>query len=107
MNNYLPTDYQAFIHTSRYARWLETEQRRESWSETVERYMDNIVRKVAGDDSYINQIRDAILSLDVMPSMRAMMTAGAAAERDNICICLLYTSPSPRDGLLSRMPSSA
>ena len=86
MNNYLPTDYQAFIHTSRYARWLEKEQRRESWSETVERYMDNVVRKIAGDDSYINQIRDAILSLDVMPSMRAMMTAGAAADRDNICM---------------------
>jgi ribonucleoside-diphosphate reductase alpha chain len=86
MNNYLPTDYQAFIHTSRYARWLEKEQRRESWGETVERYMDNVVRKIAGDDSYINQIRDAILSLDVMPSMRAMMTAGAAAERDNICM---------------------
>ena len=65
MNNYLPTDYQAFIHTSRYARWLEKEQRRESWNETVERYMDNVVRKIAGNDSYINQIRDAILSLDV------------------------------------------
>ena len=86
MNNYLPTDYQAFIHTSRYARWLDKEQRRESWSETVERYMDNVVRKVAGNDSYINQIRDAILSLDVMPSMRAMMTAGASADRDNICM---------------------
>ena len=53
MNNYLPTDYQAFIHTSRYARWLEKEQRRESWGETVERYMDNVVRKIAGDDSYM------------------------------------------------------
>ena len=48
MNNYLPTDYQAFIHTSRYARWLETEQRRESWSETVERYMDSSTRKFIG-----------------------------------------------------------
>ena len=82
-NNYLPTDYQAFIHTSRYARWIEGEGRRESWSETVERYMDNLVRPVAGDDSYINQIRDAILNLEVMPSMRALMTAGPALARDN------------------------
>ena len=83
MNNYLPTDYQAFIHTSRYARWLEKENRRESWLETVERYMDNVVRPKIGDDTYVNQIRDAILNLEVMPSMRAMMTAGPALERDN------------------------
>jgi ribonucleoside-triphosphate reductase len=82
-NNQLPTDYQAFIHTSRYARWLDKEQRRESWSETVGRYMDNVVRKAAGNDSYINQIEEAILNLEVMPSMRAMMTAGPALERDN------------------------
>jgi ribonucleoside-triphosphate reductase (thioredoxin) len=83
MNNYLPTDYQAFIHTSRYARWLDKEGRRESWGETVQRYMENVVYPKAGDDSYINQIRDAILSLEVMPSMRAMMTAGPALQRDN------------------------
>ena len=83
MDNYLPTDYQSFIHKSRYARWLDTEGRRESWSETVERYMDNVVRTKAGDDSYVNKIREAILSLEVMPSMRAMMTAGKALERDN------------------------
>ena len=83
MDNYLPTDYQSFIHKSRYARWLDTEGRRESWSETVERYMDNVVRTKAGDDSYVNKIRDAIVSLEVMPSMRAMMTAGPALARDN------------------------
>jgi ribonucleoside-triphosphate reductase (thioredoxin) len=83
MNNYLPTDYQAFIHTSRYARWLDKEGRRESWGETVQRYMENVVYPKAGDDSYINQIRDAILNLEVMPSMRAVMTAGPALERDN------------------------
>ena len=60
MDNYLPTDYQSFIHKSRYARWLDTEGRRESWAETVERYMDNVVRTKAGDDSYVNKIRDAI-----------------------------------------------
>jgi len=83
MSNYLPTDYQSFIHTSRYARWLDKEGRRETWSETVGRYMDNVVRPKAGDDSYTKEIEQAILSLDVMPSMRAMMTAGPALERDN------------------------
>ena len=88
MNNYLPTDYQAFIHTSRYARWLDDEQRRETWSETVERYIDNVVGKtLQGTDglsaSAVKDIREAILSLDVMPSMRALMTSGPALERDN------------------------
>ena len=82
MNNYLPTDYQAFIHTSRYARWLEDEGRRESWSETVDRYMGNVVGYDIDHDTY-NEIREAILGLEVMPSMRAMMTAGPALERDN------------------------
>ena len=83
MNNYLPTDYQAFIHTSRYARWLEKEQRRETWAETVDRYMTNVVIPVMGKDSFVSQIEEAILNLEVMPSMRAMMTAGKALERDN------------------------
>ena len=82
MNNYLPTDYQSFIHTSRYARYVDGKGR-ESWSETVGRYMDNIVRPVLGDDSYVNQIEEAILNLEVMPSMRALMTAGPALTRDN------------------------
>ena len=85
-DNYLPTDYQKFIATSRYARWLEEEGRRETWSETVSRYMDNIVKPVAGDDTYIKNIEQAILSLEVMPSMRSMMTAGKAAARDNTCM---------------------
>ena len=82
MDNYLPTDYQSFIHKSRYAKYFDNKGR-ESWSETVERYMNNVVRPKAGHDSYVDQIRDSILSLDVMPSMRAMMTAGPALARDN------------------------
>jgi len=82
-SNHLPTDYQSFIHKSRYARWLDKEGRRETWSETVSRYMDNIVKPVAGDNTYIGDIEQAILSLDVMPSMRSLMTAGPAASRDN------------------------
>ena len=84
MNNMLPTPYQNFIALSRYARW--TGEKRESWSETVDRYMDNIVKPLAGDDSYTKSIRDAILGLEVMPSMRSMMTAGKASQRDNTCM---------------------
>ena len=86
MNNLLPTDYQTFIATSRYARWLDKEGRRENWGETVARYMDNIVRPVAGNNTYINDIEEAILNLEVMPSMRSLMTAGPAAARDNTCM---------------------
>ena len=76
MSNYLPTDYQSFIHKSRYAKYFDGKGR-ENWGETVERYMDNVVRKVAGSDTYINEIRDAILGLEIMPSMRAMMVSGS------------------------------
>ena len=87
-SNYLPTDYQSFIHTSRYARWVEDEDRREQWPETVDRYMRNVISpkiKPNTFDDYviIGKIRDAILNLSVMPSMRALMTAGPALERDN------------------------
>ena len=86
MSNLLPTDYQTFIATSRYARWLDKEGRRENWGETVSRYIDNIVKPVAGDNSYIDQLENAILGLEVMPSMRSLMTAGPAASRDNTCM---------------------
>ena len=85
MNNLLPTDYQSFIHTSRYARWLEDEGRRESWAETVGRYVSNVVHANV-DEETTNKIEQAILGLEVMPSMRAMMTAGPAADRDNTCM---------------------
>ena len=82
MSNQLPTDYQAFIHKSRYAKYFDGEGR-ESWSRTVGRYMDNVVRRVTGDNSYIDEIEQAILGQEIMPSMRAMMTAGPALDRDN------------------------
>ncbi len=82
-NNYLPTDYQAFIHTSRYARWLEDENRRETWPETVRRYMDNVVKPKLKTKTEFKKIEEQILNLNVMPSMRALMTAGAALDRDN------------------------
>ena len=82
MNNYFPTDYQAFIHTSRYARWLDDEQRRESWAETVNRYITNLVQDKV-DAQTADAIETAILDLGVMPSMRALMSAGPALTRDN------------------------
>jgi ribonucleoside-triphosphate reductase len=83
LSNHLPTQYQQFIALSRYARWLPDEGRRETWSETVDRYVDNVVSRKVDDQVVVNQIREAILSLSVMPSMRMMMTAGPALDRDN------------------------
>jgi ribonucleoside-triphosphate reductase (thioredoxin) len=86
MGNYLPTDYQTFIATSRYARWLEDKKRRENWGETVSRYIENVVAKVTRDEVVLDEVEQAILNLEVMPSMRSVMTAGPAADRDNTCM---------------------
>ena len=83
-NNYLPTDYQSFIHKSRYAKYIEGKGR-ESWSDTVERYMSNIVGNLV-DIITKKELEKAILDLGVMPSMRSLMTAGKAADRDNVCM---------------------
>ena len=104
MSNMLPTPYQQFIHKSRYARWIDDEQRRENWDETVDRYIgfmqDQVLMKhnIKLDDKTVDELRDSILSLDVMPSMRAMMTAGPALSRDNICgyNCSYIPVDSPR-----------
>lgn len=79
------TDYQRFIALSRYARWMSDKSRRETWDETVQRFMDNIVKDKV-DEATKERIRKAILNFEVMPSMRAIMTAGKASERDNTCI---------------------
>jgi len=104
MSNMLPTTYQQFIHKSRYARWLDSEQRREDWDETVDRYVDFMVNQVRGKHNYelpkkdVEEIREAILNLEVMPSMRAMMTSGPALARDNISgyNCSYIPVDSPR-----------
>ena len=91
MNNLLPTPYQEFIHKSRYARWIEEEGRRENFDETVFRYTNFMANHVKKNHDFeipdrdLLDIHDAILSLEIMPSMRAMMTAGPALSRDNIC----------------------
>ena len=78
--------YQQFIHKSRYARWLDDKGRRETWAETVQRYIDFFIDR-GQLDAYSQQtqeIYDAIYNLDIMPSMRCMMTAGEALKRDNV-----------------------
>lgn len=79
------TFYQEFVAKSRYARWMPEKSRRETWDETVDRFMSNIVKDKV-DDVTKSEIRSAIVNLEVMPSMRAVMTAGPAADRDNTCI---------------------
>lgn len=76
--------YQQFIHKSRYARYLPEEKRRETWEETVDRYVANVIEPHVGAGNTSAEIRNAILRMDVMPSMRAMMTAGPALNRDHV-----------------------
>jgi len=78
--------YQQYIHISRYSRWRDDLGRRETWEETVQRYVDFFDKRTEGQFSNVLQgeVRQAILNLEVMPSMRALMTAGDALERENL-----------------------
>ena len=90
LSNQLPTQYQQFIHLSRYSRWLPDEGRREFWNETIERYFDFFKDHLKDmcnyelDDKTRNEIEEAILDTRVMPSMRCLMTAGPALKKENI-----------------------
>ena len=105
-SNYFPTDYQEFIHLSRYARWLED--RRETWAETVQRYFDFMEKHLKDNYNWIipsrKVLENAVLNLEVMPSMRALMTAGPALERDNTagynCSYIPIDSPRAFDEIL-------
>ena len=84
----LPTLYQDFIHLSRYSRWLEEEGRRETWEETVNRYFNFFDEHLKGMKVKVTkeereELRQAVLNLEIMPSMRSLMTAGEALIRDN------------------------
>jgi len=91
--------YSRFIHLSRYARWVEDENRRETWDETVDRYIAFFKGRHpdALHEAVWQELRDAIYNMDVMPSMRALMTAGPALERDNVagynCAYMAVDSP--------------
>jgi len=77
------TQYMQFIHCSKYARWLPEEGRRETWEETVTRYTD-FFSNTLGNKKEELELKKAILEMEVMPSMRCLMTAGKALERDNV-----------------------
>ncbi len=94
MTAHLPTPYQEFIHLSRYSRWIEEKGRREFWPETVDRWcafwnkhLSENFPQIAADvreDMVYNVLRPAVLNLEVMPSMRSLMTAGPALEREHM-----------------------
>ena len=84
METKLPSVYQDVIALSRYARYLPNENRRETWEETVDRMVNYLQSKNKGLTKEFKEIREAVLNLDIMPSMRLMMSAGEACDRDNI-----------------------
>ena len=110
LNGKLPTNYQEFIHLSRYSRWLPKEGRRETWRETVTRYFDFFQEhlkqscKYSLDKSLREELEDAVIHLDVMPSMRCLMTAGEALKRENIagynCSYVAVDRPQAFDEIL-------
>ena len=87
----LPTPYQEYIHLSRYARYRYDEKRRETWEETVERYFEffkSHLKEMCDfkmTDKTIEPLKKAVINLEVMPSMRCLMTAGEALKRENVC----------------------
>ncbi len=110
MSNHLPTQYQQFIHLSRYSRWLPEKERRETWGETVNRYFDfftehlDDTHKFKLSDSIRKELEESVLSLKVMPSMRCLMTAGEALKRENIagynCSYVAVDRPQAFDEIL-------
>ena len=106
----LPSDYQSFIHLSRYARWLPDANRRETWQETVTRYFDFFAKHLKDNNGFTldaktrEELQTAVLSLKVMPSMRCLMTAGEALEKENIagynCSYVAVDSPRAFDEIL-------
>jgi len=103
----LPTPFQQFIHLSRYARWNEEKGRRETWQETVDRYINHMCDKQCPGKippEVREEIRSGILNLEVMPSMRCLMTAGEALEKTAIaaynCCFIAIDDPKAFDEIL-------
>ena len=109
-SNHLPTEYQEFIHLSRYSRWLPDKGRRETWSETVGRYFDFFTEHLKDENNFTlddvsrKRLEEAVLSQKVMPSMRCLMTAGEALKRENVsgynCSYVAVDSPRAFDEIL-------
>lgn len=119
MSNYFPTSFQEVIYKSRYARWLPELNRRENWDETVSRYIEFLFSKydtkkylsISESNAFMknaeylkSELEQAILNLEVMPSMRALMTAGTALDRCNVaafnCSYLPIDHPRAFDEIL-------
>ena len=101
----LPTIYQDFIHISRYARYSDELKRRETWDETVGRYIDYFKKRTNNNKKVPwEEIRTAILNLEVMPSMRCLMTAGPALDKDQVagynCSYIAIDSPKSFDEIM-------
>jgi ribonucleoside-triphosphate reductase (thioredoxin) len=81
--------YQEYIAASRYARFQDDKGRRETWPETVTRFVEYIFSRTPAITDNVKlkgELYDSIVNLELMPSMRAMMTAGKSADRDNTCV---------------------
>jgi ribonucleoside-diphosphate reductase alpha chain len=105
MSSRLPTIYQDYIHISRYARYVDELKRRETWDETVDRYIAHFKKHTKNNKKVPwDELRDAILNLEVMPSMRALMTAGKALEKDQVagynCSYLVIDNPKAFDEIM-------
>jgi ribonucleoside-diphosphate reductase alpha chain len=104
MKNTIENPYENFIALSRYAKWVESEGRRETWGETVDRYFDFMIShlkenyKYVPEDKLVKELKTFVFERSVMPSMRSVMTSGAALERDNVAgyNCAFLPVDSPR-----------
>ena len=104
MSNTIANPYENFIALSRYARWIPEENRRETWGETVDRYFDYMLNHLEKNYNYspteklVAELKDGVFQRNVMPSMRSVMTSGAALDRDNVAgyNCAFLPVDSPR-----------
>jgi ribonucleoside-diphosphate reductase alpha chain len=104
MSKTIANPYENFIALSRYARWIQEDNRRETWGETVDRYFDFMLNhlkenyKYIPDEKLVAELKNGVFERNVMPSMRSVMTAGAALERDNVAgyNCSFVPVDSPR-----------
>jgi ribonucleoside-diphosphate reductase alpha chain len=104
MKNTIENPYENFIALSRYAKWVEAEGRRETWGETVDRYFSFMTEHLKQNHNYIPneklvaELKEFVFERNVMPSMRSVMTSGAALERDNVAgyNCAFVPVDSPR-----------
>ena len=103
MSRTIENPYENFIALSRYARWLQEENRRETWGETVDRYFDFMTNHLSKmdyvpDAKLLAELKQSVYDRNVMPSMRSVMTAGAALDRDHVAgyNCSFVPVDSPR-----------